>query len=466
MKIIEKKQFWICAFFLAFALCVQRFLLLDHKISFHYDESMGIFQSTNLYLHGIFSTAPNGELAPRWDCGGTSGILSIWPTGLGFMLGKNLFTGRLFFQIYLLSILGLLTFFGFDLFKFQKSWPKILTVTCLNYLALLFSVNYVQQSAINQLGEVPGGLILACGFALLYRSPMLSAVFLGAACFLTKSLYFPFAALALCTILVREFFEKVDIKSFYKRTSKIIFSFFSMALLWNIVVFFLGGLRAVKLMNFYNQETTKSNYHWHFATPLEISWWPKDFFSFLYSRLFAASSITEWPGYALIDKVRILMFLVLPVVILLYLGVKNFRPFLNQRKDKLILYFGGSALFFVYTVWFFVLHRRMFIRHAEPILICGYYFWMAFIISYIKTKPKEFALNVLGMFLAFVLVKEGANTPKLIHYLTQEDMSQSYSHVKVEMPIDQMTFKDYKKLYGIPDWFFFNGGCQDIPSHL
>ncbi len=284
------------------------------------------------------------------------GILSSWPAGVGWLVGRTLFAARLATAIYSLALALTLGVYAIRTYApaFRSfALPLSLLGTSLMWKLVPGTPHLVVQA----FGEVSGALVLAWGIVLLPRRPRLAAFVLGLCVWHTKFIYAPVAGLMLVFSAARRD-EPLAARARFLVTQVAIFLLPLLA--WIVLIGVQTGTDG--LLVWLHDRQRLSEFHY---TASDI---PADLSAFA-ARL--ASPEVEWSRYASLVKVEIIALLMLPTAWL----VREIAARRRQGRRDLaldLLQAGLCAGFLSSAWWYFVLHRFMWLRHVTPFLLIGF----------------------------------------------------------------------------------------------
>lgn len=339
-----------------------RLLIYEFGARHFGDELHNIVAAANLFETGFHNyVGPEVRFKQQLSVG----IAASWTSGVGWILGGDLWSARLGFmglQLFLTVLgfwIGLKRFFGF------RPLDAALGALTL-YLLTLLIVPYANASSIYVIGEFPGWSYLLLGAVLMGAQPLLGAVLIGLCVWNAKIIYLPFAvALLLPPILARRV-----------RALPLIVAFMSSYLAylsWIVVASGLSGLW--ENLSFISHNATSAFMGFSGAkmegaeAVVKVP---------LFERL--SSPLLEWHRNTFSDRVKVLGCCLLPILLLTVDFIRRWKQQPPRKLSDLFtrswesqwIRLGLLSGLVLLTLWWFALHAQMFIRHFQPALFVGW----------------------------------------------------------------------------------------------
>ena len=304
----------------------------------------------------------------------------IFGSGIGasvFFLGGDLLYSRV--TVATLDTLIAL-FIGFSLFRrwFFSLLQSILGASIFWGLSVTtpFALPY-WQGFINNLGELPGALVLALGLLSRTRRPHLAAFFWGLVAWHTKPLYFP---VPLLLTLASAWSFPLPIRGKLSKLASLMSIFLLPLFIWLIFAAVRFGITEAA-----NQLTTifgfigVYNYsHREFQPLYQLS---KIGNPLSLSHLISRLNNLEWshPYYTFGSKLKVVA-LSLGSVVITLAGLASQRP-ADRRAFTTLASCALSVMVLAYTYWWFMLHPTMWIRHFQPAMYIGLGLWVFWLLQ-------------------------------------------------------------------------------------
>lgn len=388
------------------------------------DEMYNVIAPLNLWRFGLYSPdaiVQSGVIQVGYESSVSSGIVTTWPAGVGWLYSKNLFGARLAFMIW--NFVGILAL-GFLVSKWMESKKILKNIfwICLGYLGAFLCVPYFHVLSTMVLGEAGGAILLGIAYTQLWRRPELATFLLGVVVWHTKFIYLPFALVGIAA-QVATFPPKEWIKrSFYG----FLIMMAPLLLWWVVILATAGGA------GFWKYLTVQTEIFFGFLKGYSSVVDPEALAKTqpvkgLFNRL--TDPKMEWSFYALSDKVKIVSMLFIPPLLLGYRVVmRRLKGREDLPRDVLEVGIGLSLLAFAY--WYFFMHIRMWIRHLDPALMVGYgviVFCLLEIYRAAKESDSAFARVMFYGVMALFIYKEGARSSVFFEMIRNPAYEQRYS---------------------------------------
>lgn len=413
MESIIKNRGVLTGFLCLFLLFIlQRFLIAENELGYFIDEVWTIEASTHFFSYGVYSPSEN----TGYENSVSTGILSTWPAGLGFIFGKSVFWARVGFalQVTLTGLVLVALFFRVRLGK--KDFVNWVLASFV-FLLSIMSVPYANATWIQVLGEFHAALILGFGFLYLFRTPRLAAFIFGLCIWHTKFIYLPFAVLGLAAAALNAPGTFKNKTGFF--ITLIGYSLFPIVLWW-VVIAATQGWDALIL--YFKEQWTIS-----YGFFLKYSGVNKDevaAVSGLFNRL--SSSELEWKFYDPKQKFKVIFLLFFPFAAVLWKMISQRAGFF-QNLPKAFLQLSTALMLLVFAYWYFFMHRYMHIRHIQPALWVGFAFTIVIVIDFLrKLSPKTRNGLIIAGF-SLIILKELASIPKLTKMFASDDYANRIS---------------------------------------
>jgi hypothetical protein len=380
-------------------------VLLKHIHSVPFiDETYVVAAAKNLILEHNYSTPE----FPVFSSLISTGFWSAYPSGIAAALGasKSAIRSTAFYFCCLMLLLSLrFALEQLRMSRFEKNtWPFI-------FLGVFFTYIPYPESAVMSLGEIPSCAYLLIGLVLLMRKNIYPGFcLLGVSVFGGKMVnsafvvplivLFTFAPLTLAP-------QKMTLKEQLKPLAGFLTPFF----IWILIIALCAG-------------------------PQIALQWITDFFGNLgsFSKLASGMSATpvtqhvpflsrfsnpdlEWVHYPLLMKLKIIFLLLAPSIITFWLRQKEIKKGLSKWIFQNPLLSGLLVGQWIFTIWYFGIHPKMWIRHLQPALIVGMgLLGMYAFCYYLNNKKPKVTLTLQLLLLCFFslrfiqfVMKAGAN---------------------------------------------------------
>lgn len=337
------------------------------------DELVNTQAAVNFFQTGNYTSSSLSGGFPSWI---STGLASTWPSALAWTVGSNLLASRLSLgaAVWILYLL-----IGWLYLRKQTfSTPLVMFL-----LAGLWSVSVTDPLSMPNiwlflinLGELTGVLWVGLGLLWIRTSPYGAALTWGIAIWLIKFIYFPlvFGFGIVWFMLLPEPWPRR-----LRRGVIFLFWFLVPILLWLTITWVRFDTATVQLWI-----SGVLNFAMHGGHGLDAT--PK--VSGLIARL--NSPELEWHTYALVWKVKILVLTLGSVALSLGLLLGKRRLVADRRSRWFMLVTIGCVS--AYTVWYFLWHPTMWIRHLQPALYLGlglYLFWLLQFAHHFKSSIEQ-----------------------------------------------------------------------------
>jgi hypothetical protein len=378
---------WVCfVFILILSVNSARILLreIDAQPHFICDELQNVQASTNFcsgrpywseYYHFVYS----------------SGIASTWPAAVGWKWGHTMFAVRVANAV--AAWLGVLLLGFLVLWRIRKlSVGLAILVPMTLWAAAMtspFALPYWHGFLLS-LGEVQSGLLIGCGYLLLFSHPVVAAFVFGAAVWHGKFLYILYALGGLVAYVIA------------LRPQPIRVAFMSLSFVAPLILFLV--YYSFKFDGNAASEFMSTQMAWIFemrnrstqASFVHFNSWSLG----LIERLQAPN--LEWTHYSQGQRAKMIILGVFPI---------GFGPLLwvVKRKAKMSVHdnflmwttLGLSLAVAAHAYWYFFLESTMGARYLQPAMYVGcglYLFWGSEVIKNVRH------LNAFKLSLVFLLI--------------------------------------------------------------
>jgi hypothetical protein len=325
----------------------------------------------------------------------SSGFVVTWPGAIGYRLGHNLLSIRLTCAFFTWLFAFILLFYifrrqGCETLEAAAIATSVWAVYITSPLAFPYWFGFMYN-----LGELNSFLLIALGFLLLSRTPLLSAFIFGLAVWHGKYLYL---ALVWAILLGDLFSQKLSLKQYMVKILQYVGIFFLPFLLWLVWLAAKFGIPAVK-------EWINSQWGW-FS-------YMKDAQEPLKPVIFSLKSLSErlhspeleWVGYSKGTQLKTLMFslgaIVLTMVSLLFSKIGR----LNLSRREVFISLMVCLSIALYSFIYFFTHPFMWQRHFQPAIYSGLALWIFWVWKWVKSS--SFNLKPLFYTAVFLLVVLG-----------------------------------------------------------
>ncbi len=351
--------------------------------------AVNFFRSVN-YTSDIYS----GNFQPQIS----TGLAASWPSAIAWAFHSNLLASRLVVGGVIWAFYLLVSW----LFLRQSNLPTPLRLFLLagTWSVGLFAIPNAPLFLMN-MGELVGALWIGLGLLLMRKSPYLAAFSWGIAVWSCKFIYSP-VALSLGAAWLITSPEPWPVR--FRRAAILLLWFLAPLLIWLTIIWvrfdsatvlawvqgMLGWMRASFL-------------HWAPAESRGLDQAPN--VRGLIARL--TSPELEWHSYAWDWKVKILALTLGSITLSmgLLLGQPRLTP--DRRSWRFALAVTGCVT--AYTLWYFLWHPYMYIRHFQPALYLGlglYLFWL----WGLATRFQPFLARSQWLWLSLAVIVVGQQT--------------------------------------------------------
>ena len=319
------------------------------------DETLNVAVALNCFTRLLCTFEPDKPYGGAFFPEMTTGLLSTWPSAIGWTLGGDLIGARIALIVYdLVLLLGV----GYAAMRtvFRLERALALSLAALVCAAVLLVIPDAPWIVVHVQGELSGAAWLAAGYLLLPSYPRLAALVLGLCVWHTKIIYAPFALVGIARS------AWTNAPSWPRRARLLLVQL--LVFLVPLVGWMLLILIRIGSDGFAVWWTGHLN--WFVQGHSGLSGGP--FVRGLWQRL--ASPRLDWRDLTLATKARVLALLFVPPVVLVATVVRRRRAGeRNTTDDFLRLALAGLGLVFAW--WYFFWNDFMWVRHIDPMLIVG-----------------------------------------------------------------------------------------------
>lgn len=374
---------WILYLFAAvgIALNIAKLVYNADVQSYFVDEILNDQAALNFFREGNYS---GWFLSGKFPAGISSGIVSTWISGLVFLAGGNLFLARLMTGLFIFfQLIALIFLFA----RRRFSGPAALAVAVI-LTSMIFHFPY-WFGFMQSMGEMQGALLIGWGLLILGRYPWAGFFLFGLAVWHCKFMYMPMTAfLTAAYVLSQEGGWKKKLATAVQAAFMIMLS----QMLWAAFIWFRFDLDTMlqwlnKSMVFVTgghsgmKEVSSTN-------------------SSLAQRL----TELEWATLSSINRLEILTFFFMPLLMMIFIGVR----YLSWRKDgrTALMLTGACLALILYAYWYFFISPSMWVKQIQPGLYLGFalIFFLAARIRELFTEKNRAILEKLIMVTVMVAV--------------------------------------------------------------
>ena len=373
------------------------------------DEILDIESSFNFLKYGHYTFSFFREDNKYFAPGCSVGIVSGWPSALGWAIGGSMVYARFMSIAYCFLLFAVLCWL-FVKYHLSSKFSFYVLFTSIAWLATFRIVPYAVDGVVMTLGEFSGAMVLGIGLVLMKPRPIWGSFFLGLCVWHTKFIYLPFAMLGV-------FCLGYDFNESFSKNIKQLTKYFLWFLLplfvWLVIIWLRTGLTGLVSWLSIRLGFIKYGGSGLDGTPHVTG---------LFNRL----NTLEWKDYNPGRKVRVLFLLGGASALLVLNVLYRFRRKLTDR-NKDVFETGLFLLIILFTVWYFFWHRFMFIRHLEPALLAC---WAVMAMIFAKLLDKltsmrryVFSLACAAMLISGIVTK----TPKELIFLGAQLPKEQFS---------------------------------------
>ena len=328
------------------------------------DEGMAIQAAFHFFKDFQYAFYPDqARNFGAFEPGLSIGIASSWVSGLAWGFGGSVFLVRLAVIFYHFILIFLVA----DLLAKMRNWNDVsrLVFIAISLFIAIKCVPYTLDSVGHGLGEVSGFLVLLLGFLVGNRSSkgngyLWGILLLGVCVWHTKFIFFPFAVVGGVWLYARALDRDAKVlwsKEGITELSKCLLVFLLPLLFWLVLIVLRTGFAG--LAEWFFRRTN----HLYIGNS-GLNGPPR--VTGLFNRL--ASPQLEWARSPARLRVEVLVLLFGPIGLLLLDWMKNFR----QKSHDWVLRVGLSGFLVFFTLWWFLWHKEMWLRHIQPALLVGF----------------------------------------------------------------------------------------------
>lgn len=320
------------------------------------DETQSVVVALNFFTRLLYSIEPAKPYLGAFYPEMSIGLLSSWPSGIGWGTGGDLLVSRLASIAY---CLGLWIAAGYLAMRARTSADRwtALTIGCLATAAGVLACPDAAAIIVHAQGEVSGGAWLAFGYLLLPSRPRLAALVLGLCVWHTKFIFLPFALAgmtwATCT-------HASTARARAVLALQMLACFLVPLAVWMILIWLRIGADGFA-------EWATRRFGWYGRGNSGLTGAPV--VQGLAERL--ASPRLDWAGLFTMVKLRVLILLFAPVAVLAAKVAR--RRTASRSEPALDLLQSLLALtLLAFAWWYFFWNQFMWVRHVEPALLVGF----------------------------------------------------------------------------------------------
>jgi len=320
------------------------------------DETQSIEVARNFFTRLLYTIEPTKLYAGAFYPEMSIGLLSSWPSAVGWGLGGDLVAARVAAIVYCVGLwVVAVTLAVRTLMPALR--PLAAAIACLATAAVLLVVPGAPEIVVHAQGEVSGAAWLGLGLVLVWTRPRVGALVLGLCVWHTKFIYLPFAAVGLLWAAATHETTTPD------RTR----------LLAAELVLFLAPL-VVWMMLILVRIGPDGLADW---SARRIGWYGRGHSGLaeaplvqgLRARL--ASPQLEWNHYPAATKARALVLLFAPCGTLLgAIALRRWRGIRSRGRD--VVHGTIAVILLIFAWWYFFWNQFMWLRHLEPALLVGF----------------------------------------------------------------------------------------------
>ena len=345
------------------------------------DEENLISAAKNFFTHGDYSP----YLVNIFDPGVSSGLWCTFPSGIAATFGAPLSQIRLtsyLFSLIMIS-LGAVSYLRYRGFK----GISLFSLT-LSGLGLFFGFIPYPVGALLTLGEIPALGYLALGLSLLSRYPLVGSFILGISVFGGKMVNIAFCIPVL-------FFWVWSQNIHWRGALKMLLSFVAPEFLWFGIIFIYAGIAE-------GLQWIEGLFHMIFWMGTLAAGKTSNRIPFL-DRF--TNPALEWSGYPVALKIKIILMLLVPLVLLVVLLAKQkISPRSNLKFLDYPILTALACGEMVFGFWYFALHPFMWLRHIQLAVAVGLGCLRWVMVQALKAPEKKLAyFGTLGLMALLLL---------------------------------------------------------------